>query len=233
MDFLMHIPAVGSLCNAAAVVVGGALGLLLGRFLPERTHRIVFQCFGLFGFLLGLDMALKARNIMIVLISLSAGAIVGELLNIDSGLQAMSERLKARCGGTGDTFTKGFVTATLLYCVGSMAIVGSIAEGVGGSPRILMTKAVMDGVVSILFAASLGVGVLFSAIPLLIYEGSLTLAAGLIQGCITPVMLDDLCGTGGLMIVGIGLNLLEIVDIKTANLLPGLLITLLLSAFFG
>lgn len=230
LDFWLHIPAFGSLFNAGAVLVGGGVGLLVGRFIPARTHPIVFQCFGLFSLYLGFDMAWKTRNMLVVLASLATGAIAGELMDIDARLNSLGERLRSRVKIGGDTFTKGFVTATLLFCIGSMAILGAIEEGVKGDPHLLLTKGVMDGIVSVLFAASLGVGVLFSALPLLIYEGALTLAAGQVQAFITPAMIDNLSGTGGLMIVGLGLSMLKAAEIKTANLLPGLLFAVLLTA---
>ena len=153
-------------------------------------------------------------------------------MDLDVRLNALSDRIKARLRIGSKTFTEGFVTATLLFCIGSMAILGAIEDGVRGNPGLLVTKGVMDGTATLFLTASLGVGVLFSALPVLLYQGALTLAAGWAQALITPAMLADLSGLGGLMIMGIGLNLLRITEIRTGNMLPGLVLMLLFSALF-
>ena len=232
MDFWAHVPAIGSIFNAGAIVVGGGFGLLIGRFIPKKLHLIIFQCFGLFCLYMGVDMALKTKDMLIVLISLVLGAIVGELADLDARLLAGGEYVKTKLKMNDGNFTEGFVTTTLLFCVGSMAILGAIEEGARGNPNLLFTKGVMDGTSSILFAASLGIGTLFAALPLLLYQGTLTLAAGWAGAIITPAIIANLTGLGGLMIVAIGLNLLKIVEIKTCNLLPALIFVSLLTALF-
>ncbi|NLL36374.1 MAG: DUF554 domain-containing protein [Fretibacterium sp.] len=233
MEFLRHIPMGGTLFNAAAIVAGGLCGLLIGRFIPERVHRAIFQCFGLFCFYLGIDMALRTKGLLVCLMSLTVGVIIGELLDLDSRLASVGDFLKAKTGrGRHETFTEGFVSSTLLYCIGSMAILGSIENGINNNPDILVAKGVMDGTSSILLAASLGVGVLFSSLPLMLYQGVITLAAGQAQIFITPTMMDNLSGVGGIMILAIGFNLLKIVEIKTCNYLPAVLLVVLLSALF-
>ena len=232
MEFLSGIPAGGTLFNALAILLGGAIGLFAGRLVSERVQRSIFQCLGLFCLYLGADMALRMQHVLAVLLSFILGTAAGELMDLDVRLNALSDRIKARLRIGSETFTEGFVTATLLFCIGSMAILGAIEDGVRGNPGLLVTKGVMDGTATLFLTASLGVGVLFSAVPVLLYQGALTLAAGGAQALITPAMLADLSGLGGLMIMGIGLNLLRITEIRTGNMLPGLVLMLLFSALF-
>ena len=232
MEFLSGIPAGGTLFNALAILLGGAIGLFAGRLVSERVQRSIFQCLGLFCLYLGADMALRMQHVLAVLLSFILGTAAGELMDLDVRLNALSDRIKARLRIGSETFTEGFVTATLLFCIGSMAILGAIEDGVRGNPGLLVTKGVMDGTATLFLTASLGVGVLFSALPVLLYQGALTFAAGWAQALITPAMLADLSGLGGLMIMGIGLNLLRIAEIRTGNMLPGLVLMLLFSALF-
>ena len=233
MDFLSVIPAGGTLFNSVAVIIGGTAGLLVGRFIPEKAFKLVFQCLGLFCLFLGFSMANKTQSELVVMFALLTGAIAGVLSDVDGALTRLGDNLKRRFGGNEKTgnFTRAFVTASTLFCVGSMAVVGAIENGINNDPSILIVKGCLDGATSILFAASMGVGVLFSALPLLIYQGLLTFVAQWLNAFITPSMMDNLSGVGGIIIVGIGLNMLEIVDIKTGNLLPGVAFALLFSAF--
>ena len=230
MEFLSGIPAGGTLFNALAILLGGAIGLFAGRLVSERVQRSIFQCLGLFCLYLGADMALRMQHVLAVLLSFILGTAAGELMDLDVRLNALSDRIKARLRIGSKTFTEGFVTATLLFCIGSMAILGAIEDGVRGNPGLLVTKGVMDGTATLFLTASLGVGVLFSALPVLLYQGALTFAAGGAQALITPAMLADLSGLGGLMIMGIGLNLLRITEVRTGNMLPGLILIVLLAA---
>ena len=231
MEFLSGVPAGGTLFNAAAIVVGGAVGLIAGRFIPEKAYKLVFQCLGLFCFYLGFSMAGKAQGVLVVMFALLTGAVTGVLLDIDGVLTRMGDSLKRRVGGDkAGNFTQAFLTTSILYCVGSMAVIGAIEDGLSGKPSLLLVKGCMDGAASILFAASMGIGVLFSALPLLIYQGSLTFAAQWLNAHITAPMLDNLSGLGGLIVMAVGLNLLEVADIKTSNILPGVAFVLLFSA---
>lgn len=230
MEILSRLPAGGTLFNTFAIVLGSAVGLLAGRFFPERIQRSIFQCLGLFCLYLGLDMALRTKDVLTVLIGLILGTAAGELADLDSRLNRLSDRLKTTLRADSTTFTEGLVTATLLFCIGSMSILGAIEDGIRNDPGLLVTKGVMDGISSVFLAASLGVGVLLSALPVLIYQGTLTLVAGSAQEFFTPAMIDNLSGLGGLMILGIGLNLLRVAEIRTGNMLPGLGIILLVTA---
>jgi uncharacterized membrane protein YqgA involved in biofilm formation len=233
VEFLTHIPAGGTLFNSAAIVVGGFAGLLVGRFIQEKAYKLIFQCLGLFSLYLGFTMAEKAQNTLVVFFALLIGAIVGVSLNIDGMLTRFGDRLKRRFDdGTGQkNFTKAFIATTILYCVGSLSIIGAIENGLGGYPSLLVLKGCLDGATTILFVASMGIGAIFSALSVLVYQASLTFAAQLLDVFITPSMMNDLSGLGGLIIIGLGLNLLEVIDIKTSNLLPGIAFVLLFSAF--
>ena len=232
MEFLTHIPAGGTLFNTGAILVGGTLGLVVGRLIPQKLYLIIFQCFGLFCLSLGFSMAQRAQDVLIVLFSLLFGAVVGECLDLDGKLTQLGEYLKKKLNAGAGNFTQAFVTATLLFCVGSMSILGAIQDGLGETPTLLITKGVMDGTSSILLAASMGVGTLCSALPLLLYQGTITFAASWANAFITPAMLDNLSGVGGLVFLAIGLNLMKVTDVKTSNLLPGIFFALLISAFF-
>ena len=177
-------------------------------------------------------MGLKTHNFMIVLGALLCGAVVGELLEIDRRVEDLGRWLQERSGSTSGSFVTGFVTASLVYCIGALTIVGSIQEGISGDASLLYTKSLLDGAASIAFAASLGIGVAFSALTVLVVQGSLTQLAAQFQFLLDSRMLDELTATGGLMVVGIGLLLLEIVRIPIANLLPGLIFAVIFTAVF-
>ena len=175
----------------------------------------------------------KTQGMLVVMFALLIGAVVGVYLDIDGILTRFGDKLKRRFEGGEKTgnFTQAFLTTSILYCVGSMSVVGAIENGLNGHSPLLLFKGCLDGAASVLFAASMGVGVLFSALPLLIYQGSLTFAAQWLNAFITPSMMDDLSGLGGLIVMAVGLNMLEIADIKTSNMLPGIAFVLLFSAF--
>lgn len=227
---------IGTIVNAAAVVVAGAVGLGIRRHLPEKITDIVFQALGLVTIVIGVKMALEMQNILLGVISLVLGSVAGQWIGIDRYLERFSEWLRRRTGKVGDgmqgRFTEGFVTATMLFCVGSMAIIGSIEDGMGQPPTVLYTKSVMDATSALILAATLGVGVVFSAVPVLIYQGGLTLMASLVMHWMNDAMIADMTGVGGVMIIGLGINLLKIKEIKAANMLPALIVIVVLTCFF-
>ena len=222
----------GTLINTFAIIIGGSIGLLLHRNLPQRITRIVFHAIGLFTLVLGISMALKADETLLVIFSMVLGAIIGEGLRLDERVQILSDTLQRRLRASHSRFSEGWMTATLLFCVGSMAILGAIEEGLTGNPDLLMAKSVLDGFSSIALAAGMGAGVILSALPLLFYQGGLTLFAGLLEPVFTPHLLNQLTGVGGILLLGLGLNLLEITTIKVLNILPALLVVVVLSLLF-
>ncbi len=224
---------VGSLVNALAIIAGGTVGLLLhGRF-PERFREVVFQGLGLCVTVLGLQMALKAQNILVVIFSLLIGGLIGEALRLEDRLEGVGDRVKALMKSKNPRFTEGLVTASLIFCIGAMAIVGSFDEGLRGDPSVLITKSVLDGFASLALASSFGAGVIFSFVPVFVYQGSLTLFAGAFQSLFSPGLIAQLTAVGGVLILGIGITLLDIKRIKLSNLLPALVVAVVLSFFFG
>jgi hypothetical protein len=199
----------------------------LGNRFPERLQRIAIQSVGLFTLTVGLKMAFGARDIkesIIVLISLAFGGIIGELLDIESFLERLGDALKKRTSSNTATFTQGFMAASLLFCVGPMAITGAIEDGIKVTYNILLTKSIMDGISSVVLSASLGIGVIFSSLTVLGYQGILTVLASMLGNVLPESSVNCITVAGGLMIIGIGINLLGIGKIKVGNLLPGLLI---------
>lgn len=223
---------VGTIINSLAIIGGSLLGILFHHSLPSKIKTIVFQGLGLATILIGMQMALKAQNVLAVVFSLLIGGIIGESLNLEERLEGLGEFIKSKLESKPEKFTEGFVAATLLYGIGSMAILGPIAEGLSGDKTILLTKSVLDGFSSIALASTYGMGVLFSFIPILIYQGSLTFLASGAQHFFSPIIMDQLTAVGGLLIVGISLGLLEIKKVKVANLLPALLIVVIFSLIF-
>jgi uncharacterized membrane protein YqgA involved in biofilm formation len=219
----------GTLINVAAVIIGSCIGVVIHSRLPQRVIEITFQGMGLFTMVLGFTMAVKTGNFLIMIISIVTGSVIGELLNIEKAVHTLSEKIKRKAKLKNDTFSEGFITASLLYCTGSMAILGAIEEGLGGEPRLLLAKSVLDGVASIALASSLGVGVLFSAVPLLVYQGGITVFAGSLQHVVTEGIITELTAVGGLLLIGLGITLLEIKQIKVMNMLPSLVVVLVLA----
>lgn len=215
----------GTFLNIAAVLIGGTLGLFFGARLPERLKQTVMAGLGLFTAVVGIRMFLETKNPLVVLGSLLVGALLGEWWRIEDGLQALGGLLERRFnhGGDSDRFVRGFLTASLLFCVGPMAILGSIQDGLTGDFETLAIKSVLDGFAALAFASTLGVGVLFSALVILAYQGGLTLLAAQLNAVISEAMLAEMTATGGVLLLGIALSsLLEIKKIRVGNFLPAL-----------
>lgn len=221
----------GTIVNTVAIIIGASAGVLLKRGISERYKTTVIQGLSLAVVVIGLQMALQTKNILIMVLSLVLGGLTGELFKIEDRLSAFGNKIEALFGSNGGSFTKGFVTASLVYCVGAMAIVGSIQDGINGNSGTLFLKSLLDGVSSIVFASTLGIGVAFSALPVFLYQGTITILAQHLQGVLTPPIIGELTATGGVLIMAIGLRLLEIKDIKVGNLLPAVGYSLLLAAF--
>jgi len=223
---------IGTIVNVGTVLVGSAIGLILHKRLPEKITKIVFQGIGLFTLFLGFAMATKTSNYLILIFSIVLGSIIGQLLSIDTVLDEFSNRLKVKVGSKNDKFSEGLMTAFLLFCMGSMTILGAFEEGLGNPPNLLYAKSMLDGFSSIALSAGLGIGVIFSAIPLLIYQGGLTLFSGCLGEFFNEVVINEMSAVGGLMLIGLGINILEIKSIKVINMLPGLIVAVILAAIF-
>lgn len=227
---------IGTILNVTAVLVGGSLGLLAGAKLPERLHQTVINGLGLFTAAIGIQMFMKTGNAIIVLVSLLVGGVLGEWWRIEDGLRNLGAFLEKRFTSTsgldqGSRFIRGFLTTSLVFCVGPMAILGSIQDGLTGDYSLLAIKSVLDGFASLAFASSLGVGVLFSALALLVYQGGLTLLAAQVQTISTPAMMNEMTATGGVLLLGLAVSsLLELKPIRVGNFLPALAIAPLIVA---
>jgi uncharacterized membrane protein YqgA involved in biofilm formation len=224
----------GTILNVVTVLVGGTLGNALGQRLPDRTRQTVLYGLGLVTIALGLRMTLDTANILIVMGSVLVGGILGEWWRLEERLQAAGDALQERVGsGTGGTVAQGFVTASLIFCVGPMTILGSIQDGMIGDYTLLAIKSLLDGFAAMALASSLGVGVLFSAVTVLVFQGGLSLLARLAQIGMTDAMIAEMTATGGLLIMGIGLTLLEIKRIRLASYLPGIFVAPLVVAILA
>lgn len=221
---------VGTFINIAAVLIGGTLGLLLRKSFPQNIKTIVFQGLGLCTLLIGMQMALQVKDPLILIFSILIGGVLGELVRLDKRIETLSDALKSKLKFKDQGFTEGLVTAFLIFCIGSMTIVGALNEGISGDKSLLLTKSMLDGFTSIALASTFGVGVLFSVIPMLVVQGGITVFAGLFQNLFSDILLAQLTATGGVLILGIGINLLEIKTIKVINLLPSLLAVLILTS---
>ena len=225
----------GTIINAIAILVGGGLGLLFRRGFSEKIAQTALQVMGLFTLVIGLTMAIQGKELILVLISLVVGAVLGEWIDIEGHLDRFGAWLEKRLHVEEKSPAKGFIYTSLLFCVGSMAIVGSITDGIKGDPSILITKAMMDGIISIPFAATMGFGVLGSAVPILIYQGGITLLAWKVQSFFTSLMISELTSVGGIIVMGIGINILGLQKIRVGNLIPALVcivVILYLKSFF-
>ncbi len=222
----------GTIVNVTTVLIGGGVGLLLNKKLPHRYVKIFFQTIGLFTLFLGLSMALKSTHILHMVLSLIIGALLGEALHLERGVEKFSNKIKHRFSKSGEKFSEGMLTSFLLFCMGSMTILGGIEEGMSGDAHLLYIKALMDGISSIALASALGIGVLFSAVPLLIYQGGITLLAAWLGDFFPQVMIIELSAVGGILLMGLGLQILEIKKLHIINMLPALFMILLLLWLF-
>jgi uncharacterized membrane protein YqgA involved in biofilm formation len=220
---------IGTFVNTTLVVIGSLTGMLLRKGIPESIQKIIITGLGLFSCILGGKMGFEMQRPLAVILSLILGGIIGELLKIEDFLENIGARLRRLTKAQAETsFAQGFVTASLLFCVGPMTILGSLQAGLQGKPELLFVKSLMDGVSSIILASSLGFGVIFSALTVLIIQGGLTLLAQQFSFLTDPFYLHDFTSVGGIMIFAIGLKLLGIKLIKVANFLPALAIVVLL-----
>jgi uncharacterized membrane protein YqgA involved in biofilm formation len=212
----------GTIVNAVAILIGSAVGVAAGSRLPDRLQRIITTGLGLSTLLIGTQMALRAQSILVVIGSMVIGGLVGEWVDIEGALERVGDRLKTLARSSSGTFVTGYVTASLVFCVGPMTIVGSIQEGIAGNADLLYTKSLLDGAASVAFASSLGAGVSFAVVTVVVLQGALTLLGAQIAFLLKPDVLSELTATGGLLILAIGFLLLDIKRLRVANLLPAL-----------
>jgi Uncharacterized membrane protein, possible Na+ channel or pump len=226
----------GTIVNAAAIIFGALIGLLLKNGISERYKIILMQAIGLSVVIIGISGTLQGMYkvldtgkldrsyIMTMIFSLVIGSITGEALGIEKRLENLGEKLQNRFSKSGGTFAEGFVTASLVYCIGAMAIMGALEDGLMNNYSTLFSKAILDGVSAVVFSATMGIGVLFSSVPVFVYQGSITLLAGALKPVLTPEVISQISVVGSVLILGIGINILEIKKIKVGNMLPAIFI---------
>ena len=220
----------GTIVNVIAIICGSLLGLLFRKGIPDNYKEIIMSGIGLSVILIGIKSALSSDQLLIVIFSVIIGAGIGEFLKIEAKLESLGSyferRLASKSSDTG-SFARGFVTASLVFCVGSMAIVGALESGLTGNHQTLFAKSILDGVTSLIFASSLGIGVLFSGVAVFLYQGAITLTAVFMKNLLVAETISQMTSVGGLLIIAIGLNLLGITKIRVGNLLPGIFLPLL------
>jgi uncharacterized membrane protein YqgA involved in biofilm formation len=220
----------GSIFNAISVIIGSLLGLFIGKRLPARVSEIIMQSLGGVTIIIGMQMALKAdtgSKIIIVLLSMVIGSIIGELINIDGFMDRLGHSLQTRFGQNGhkQDFTKAFVAASLLFCVGPMSILGALNDGLSKDYSLLYIKSFLDGISSLTIAATLGIGTMFSAVVILVYQGAITIFAESLRGLFTTNVVEMLTATGGVLVLAIGFNIWKLSNFRVANMLPALILS--------
>lgn len=221
----------GTFVNTATVLVGGSIGLLLHKGLPERVSDTLMKGLGLCTLFIGISGALAGENVIILIAAIVLGGLVGELLDLDGRINQMGLAIQHKCSKQNEnsTIASGFVSASLLFCVGAMSILGPLESGISGVHTIQFAKAVLDGIAAIIFASQLGIGVLFSAGFVLLYQGSITLLAGWISPYLTDTVIHEMSCAGYVIIIGLALNMLGITKLKIMNYIPAIFIAMLIA----
>lgn len=223
----------GAIVNGVAIVVGSLVGLLVSRGIKESTNETIMQGMSLAVIAIGISGSLESSNFLVVIGSIAIGAWLGEMIDIHAWLEGLGHKLEERFSGGNGGIAKGFVTGTVIYCSGAMAIVGAMESGLSGNHQTLFTKSVIDGITAILFTSTFGIGVLFSAVPVFLYEGAIALVSVFVRDYLTEAMIADMSAVGGLLILAIGLNVLGVVKIRVANMLPAVFAPIAIYAVMG
>lgn len=214
----------GTIVNSLMIIIGAALGMLFKRGIKEGYKKTIMDGIGLSVLIIGISNALEFENLVVVIVSIVLGSIIGELIDINKRLNNLGDRLQSKFKNEEGNFSKGFVTASLVYCVGAMAIVGAIQSGLTGNHQTLYAKAVLDGITAIIFASTLGIGVMFSSLAVFLYQGTITIFASSLSSILTEIAINEISSVGGILIIAIGINLLGLKEIKIANMLPAIII---------
>ena len=221
----------GTIVNSLAIVIGSFIGLFLKGSINEKISKTIMNGLALCVIYIGISGALKGNNTIVMIISIAVGGFIGEIIDIDKKLENLGLIIEKRFNKNNGNISiaQGFVTATLLFCIGAMAIVGSIESGLNNNHSTLYAKSILDGISSIIFASTLGIGVILSAIVVFIYQGSITLAASFLSTFLSDMAINSMTAVGSLLIIGLGLNILGVTKIKVSNLLPSIIIAVILS----
>lgn len=223
---------IGTFTDVLAIFIGSVIGLFLGSRLPQKIKQIIFHSIGLVAIGFGVQMAFKSTNILILIASISIGGIIGETLSLEKRINDILLHVNSFFKLGKDNFVEGFVTSSLLFCVGSMGIIGPINEVQKNDHSILFAKSMIDGFISIAIASSLGVGAVFSAVSVLVYQGSITIFASIFHNVLSDHVVGELTAVGGLLIVAISFELLEVKKLRVTNFLPAMVVAFILTLFF-
>ncbi|NLL82321.1 MAG: DUF554 domain-containing protein [Tissierellia bacterium] len=217
----------GTIVNVITIIIGTFLGIILKKGIKDKYKNTIMDGIGLSVSIIGITGAIETNNIILVIISVVIGSIIGEMIDIDLRLDNLGHTMESKFGKGDSNFSKGFVTASLIYLIGAMAVVGSLESGLTGNHETLFAKSILDGIMSIVLGSTLGIGVAFSTIPVFIYQGAITLLASSVKDLLTPAAVTEMSAVGGILILAIGLNQLGLKKIKVANMLPAIFIPIL------
>ncbi len=217
----------GTTVNGIAIIIGSILGLMIGKHIQERYSDIIIKGLSLAILAMGVGGAIDSNNMLVVIISIAIGALIGEAIDIEKRLESFGLSIEERFASK-NPIAQGFVTATLLYCTGSMGILGAIQGGLLGNHETLLIKSILDGVISVIFAATLGVGVILSSVSVFLYQGAIAISSSFLQAILTDVVIQDLSAVGGVLLMGLGLKMLGAIELKVGNLIPALFIPVII-----
>lgn len=217
----------GTIVNSLAIIIGSLLGMFFKNGIKDDYKNTIMDGIGLSVVLIGIMGGIKSENIVLLIVSIVLGSLVGEIIGIERKLNALGDKMEKSFGKGDSNFSKGFVTASLIYCIGAMAIIGSLESGIQGNHQTLYAKSILDGISAIVFSSTLGIGVAFSAIPVFIYQGIITLLSSSIKDILVPEVINEMSAIGGVLIMAIGVNILGIKKIRVGNLLPAVFIPII------
>jgi len=217
----------GTIVNALAIIGGSVVGFLFKGGIPERINDTVMKGLALCILIIGVTGAVKSENMLLVICSIVIGGVIGELFDIDKALKRLGNAIETKLNGRGGSISEGFVTASLVYCVGAMAIVGSLESGLKGNHSILFTKAMLDGISAIMFTSTLGIGVALSSVSVFLYQGAITMGSSFLQGILTTAVVTEISAVGSILIMGLGFNMMGSAKIKVANMLPAVIVPII------
>lgn len=217
----------GTIVNSLSILVGSLVGIILKKGIKDDYKTTIMDGISLTVIVIGIMGGIKSENIILAISSIVIGSLIGEIIGIEEKLDSLGDRLQKSFGAKDSNFSKGFVTASLVYCVGAMAIIGSLESGIQGNHQTLFAKSILDGISAIIFSSTLGIGVAFSALAVFIYQGTITLLASSVKGLLTPQVINEMSAIGGILIMAIGINVLGIKKIKVGNMLPAIFIPII------
>lgn len=229
----MDLSMLGTIVNTLAILVGGSVGLLLKKGIKKSYQETIMQGMGLIVFVIGIQNALDTENMMLVIFSIVIGTLLGSIMGIEDKLEKLGNFLQSKVGSSDSNIATAFVSTSLIFCVGAMAIVGSLESGIHNNHETLFAKSMLDGISSIIFASTLGIGVLFSGVAVFIYQGALTLLAASLAHLFVPELITEMSAIGGVLIIAIAINVLEIKQIKVGNMLPAIFVPIIYFLFMG